>query len=361
MKLLLTWLCIVFLCSPIVAFSAEVKIRLRADGASGISAEQHGDQLVPSIWDIHGNIPPAKKVVLGTAQASGHEIPVFLGNGAGVQISVPITFIGMEYMLQGAANTQESDIASSVANTTISGKKVTVIGSGLSDTRLTFGEEKSPFTHSRPVFKGLDASAIFAAFSNENAPRGTYSGRINSTVPYDYYTSDGMRKRNIFTFTTRIIIDYKPAQVTSVTVDRQPVIPARYYDHPDVKVGGQTNVNVTLTGDFSGGLKLGLKNTLIGEPYYSMKYVSETPQSGLRDIPFFVACQQGCEGGYKNIIDPKGIAQIDNANNRLNVSVGSDTKQRRINLAVGFDGVPLSELKAGEYRGLFTLVFEAQL
>ncbi len=158
-----------------------------------------------------------------------------------------------------------------------------------------------------------------------------------------------------------MVVDYNPASIVSATFDKQPVITPNYYGYPKVKVGGETRVNINLQGDFSSGLKLGLRDKLSPKDYYSMQRVGENISIDEKDIPYFVNCESGCVGGNKGIINTQGIPQIDNASNRLNVTVTNNGKSADIRLNVGFSDVELEDLKAGEYQGAFTLVFEAML
>ncbi|WP_318468389.1 hypothetical protein [Photobacterium leiognathi] len=345
------------------AFASEMRGRLRVDdGFQPISLETLKDGIAPAIWDTPAFFPAVNSIILGGPVKAGEVKQLQLSNRGGDRVNIPITPIGMQFMLS-ADPIGVSSVSGISATTTLAGNMATVIGNGAGDKVIHLSDDVgiTPATHVRPILTSIDSEEMLKRFQEKNLRKGKYSGELSIEVPYDYYATDGIKKRYVQVLKMRFVVDYNPASIVLVQIDKQPVINPNYYDYPDVKVGGETNVNVSVRGDLASGLKLGLRHSSSAKGYYSMQHTLNDTTGSEKDIPYFVNCVSGCLGGNKSIINVQGIAQINNGSERLDTVISSDGESADIRLNVGFRDIPLDELKAGEYQGSFTLVFEAML
>ncbi|HIF9193218.1 TPA: hypothetical protein ACX6PF_002437 [Photobacterium damselae] len=325
--------------------AAEMTAQLTGDQWTWISANTVSGRVVPSLWDIPLNLPAADSIIPGgPLDISASSIQL---TGTGGSVSVPLSLVGMEYRLSSAVG---SGSVSGSASTQINGNNVTVLGSGVGNLSVTLSTLESPITHYRPIFNNIDTNAWAQAFRTAKLPKGRYQGHINITVPYDYYRS-GTRIRNTLLLTNRIIVDYEPAVLNTISVEGDGLIEPIY--HFPNTVSGKTEYVVNASGYFPNGVLMGLKPPLGGSPFYEM-----TGKNPSESIKYNVTCRSGCSG--KNQIIVNGQGRINTTDNRMKIDAASPTTAQA-RLQVSFDNKPMSEVSNDTYRDSFVLVFEAAL
>ncbi|HIF9079027.1 TPA: hypothetical protein ACX6NV_003945 [Photobacterium damselae] len=326
--------------------ASEMTAQLTGDQWTWISANTASGYLVPSLWDIPLNQPAAESIILGgPVDTSASSIQL---TGTGGSVNIPVSLAGMEYRLSSMAGYQP--IAGSTANTQIKGSKVFVIGSGVGNLEVSLDSLESPITHYRPIMKNIDTNVWIKAFRDAKLPKGRYQGLMNITVPYDYYRS-GTRIRNTLLLTSRIIVDYEPAVLNTISVEGDGLIDPIY--HFPNTVSGKTDYVVNASGYFPNGVLMGLKPPIGGSPFYEM-----TGKNPGESIKYDVTCRSGCSG--KNQIIVNGQGRINTTDNRMKIDAASPTTAQA-RLQVSFDNKPMSEVSNDTYRDSFVLVFEAAL
>ncbi|KJF81556.1 hypothetical protein [Photobacterium angustum] len=350
-RLLLMWLAIgaMYAFSPLSANAAEIEGRIKGENLEWINASTISSNLAPSIWYTPINLPYADQFVPGGPNTITEQI-ITLQSGGGMQINLPIELAGMQYEVLSNNNVEDISGGSSTSDAQTGNKRVTVIGEGVANKRITLNQFEIPFTHYRPLIKNIDKRIWLNAFQEANAPTGRYMGTLNVRVPYDYYRNS-TRIRNTLDFRIDVVLEYSPALLTSVDVFGADVIEPRYYGYPETLVSGSTEYTITAKGIFPNGVLVGLRP--ISE-FYQLKPMKDSEVD--IGIPYSVKCTSGCD---KNDFITDGFPDIDNINNRARITTNSGGTKAEARLNVSFKDKKLSELNNDTYVGRFVLIFEA--
>lgn len=317
------------------------------------SATYSGNRLTPAYWDVALSLPTAEAVHLGAPMKMDRTV-IFQKGSERVSTDTLRT-IGVEYRLsfpvpppQGHGRSQEGSNMLPTGVDTIA-----VFGTDVDPFKMEMNNTQSPFTHYRPLIDmNNDIRTLVEDFKQAKVSAGEYISSFFLTVPYDYYRN-GIRIRNTLTIPVNIKLTYNPASLTEVVVDGTGIISPIY--NPDNTVDGSTIYNVTARGVLPNGVKVGLLDTLNGQPHYTLKDSASDIQGP--GIKYSVTCSS-CLGGTDIIQD--GVAKIDSVRKTLSIP-SNDNKTATTQIEVSFKGQNLDDLNNATYTGQFTLIFSAMM
>ncbi|NLS11806.1 hypothetical protein HGP28_02740 [Vibrio sp. SM6] len=335
---------IVYMLLAKMVSAADLTGELDATQVKWQSAIHISGGVTPALWDLPFGLPTGNQLIPGGHALPSGQVDVKLINASGDVVTLPITVKGIQYRFDGAASV--TDDASGIS-TTVSGEIATVIGNGIGNKRIHFGNNNSMINSYRPIIEDLDAGRLVTLLSGK--AQGTYSGRVAIPFQYEYYRNSVRIRQQLITYLD-INLEYAPAVIFDVVITsgHDGKLTPHYHGHPDLVVSGVGHYGVRVTGDFATGLKAVLDTT--ATPYTLKNPVDETSE-----IPYSVSCTVGCLAGNVNFIDKgDGLAdsvQLDNSN----------TSEANIVLEVGFREKLYSELVPGTYSGHFRILFEAEI
>lgn len=331
----------------------NIEWRIRGDQTNRVSTIDVGGHLAPAQWDLVTGIPVADSIIPGTPVNSEEVLKIYFTNGSH-KVRIDHYLAGMEYLFSDDFVSVTATEGTAIVQG--SGRELRAIGTGLSNREYHFASTQAPFVGFRPLFKKRDDAAVISLFKNSRAPKGIYRGMIQSSVTYDYIR-DGVRVRQTVPFITELVYNYNPAIINSVNIiSGNGVIEPRYYGYPQKLVGGETNYQLQVLGDFQSGLKMGLRSSKHLDGLYALRSAEEESRGRDTKITYNVRCTNGCMGSGEIVKD--GQAMIGDTNNRIDIIPAEPTENATINININFGNKPLSEIQNGLYQDSFVLVFE---
>ena len=205
---------------------------------------------------------------------------------------------------------------------------------------------KTPFYFLTPVFDVSEA-AFIQVFKDNKAVEGNYSGILNFTLRYYYFTAQGILTWRSILQQLAIQIYYKPDFLENVVLS-----PSVFVIKPEYSVKGKVSgtakyINVSATGYFTTGLKMTF--TAGAGSVFQMAGL------GSNIIKYFIKCAL-CD--QKIIVDNGNLhADVTSNTGVVTVPVGPNPNKIDFKLSVGYNAQEYDNVVTGSYTGSFIVIF----
>lgn len=323
--------------------------KVNYENAKPFSSVTKGYALTSS--EIYNNLQPTKKWI--TALNKVKQNISLSGPESGAKLSFDL--IGLEYDLASDKFTNvsnnsmlglesrqcsaEQPISGGTRVFDTSSGEVRCIGHYVHTSSVGY----TPFFFVRPVFK-IDENALMEELKGKAS--GTYYANINVPFRYYFYTdNDVFTYRNLH-LPISFQVHFTPGYLQSVSVT-SPTNGIILPNYENGVVKGEAKYIVKAQGYFNSGLKMRF-DTLKS---YQLTHDSDSTST----IPYYVKCQT-CN--RQDIISDGVMTPAVSGDGGVVVKlINGDNAQLNYELLVGYDERTIDQVKTGNYRDSFTVLF----